>query len=225
MKLSPLHHKHLSMGVNWAEEGGWLIPEHFGNLDSEKHHLRSGCGIVDCSHQRKWEVVGRESRPTLERLLQGVALPLPGRISMPTNQVFVAGLTSDSFLFLAEQDGTSHFAEVFSGRNLAVSCAHVTEMTSVLAGFALVGKQSRAILQKMTSLNLTDEAYPPWKCSSGSVAGVQAVLLRLASPWEYALYVVRDYAEYLYDCLLEAGHGLGLRPVGVKAYWEMKGET
>jgi heterotetrameric sarcosine oxidase gamma subunit len=222
MKLSALHHKHLSMGASWAEAGGWLVPEHFGNLDSEKRHLQSGCGIVDCSHQRKWEMVGRESRATLERLLQGVALPLLGRVSMPTNQVLVAGLTSDNFLFLAEQDGENQFAQLFSGQSLAVSCAHVTEMTSVLAGFAIVGKQSRAILQKITSLNLTDEACPQLKCSSGSVAGVQAVLLRLASPWEYALYVVRDYAEYLYDCLLEAGHGLELRPVGVKAYWETK---
>ena len=225
MKLSPLHHKHLSMGVTWAQEGGWLIPEHFGNLDSEKHRLESGCGIVDCSHQRKWEIVGRESRATLEGFLKGLALPLPGRISRPTHQVLVAGLTSDSFLFLAEQDGESQFAKILSGQSLAVSCAHLTEITSVLAGFALVGKQSRAILQKVTSLNLTEEAYPPWKCSSGNVAGVQAVLLRLASPWEYALYVVRDYAEYLYDCLLEAGHGLELRPVGVKAYREMKHET
>jgi glycine cleavage system aminomethyltransferase T len=219
-KLSALHPKHLSMGAKFMEEGGWLVPESFGDSHAEVGHLKSACGIVDWSSQRKWEMVGRESKVLLSQIPQINQVPAPGRLTKTTNHAWIGGLTANSFFILAKSNEGDQTGEIFSPPSFANRCVHLTEMTSSLAGFALKGKKVRPILQKVTPLNLTEEASPPLTCAMANVAGVQAVLLRLDSlPLEeYALYVSRDYAEYVYDCLLEAGRDLNLRPVGLRAY-------
>jgi sarcosine oxidase, subunit alpha len=219
-KLSALHHKHLSMGANFINEGGWLVPESFGDSHAEADHLKLGCGIVDWSSQRKWEMVGRESKVLLSQIPQVNEVPATGRLTKAANQVWIGGLTAHSFFILAKPNEDDQTEEIFSPPSSADRCVHLTEMTSSLAGFALKGKTVRPILQKVTTLDLTDQACPPLTCVTGNVAGVQVVLIRLDSlPLEeYVLYVSRDYAEYVYDCLLEAGKDLNLRPVGLKAY-------
>jgi glycine cleavage system aminomethyltransferase T len=219
-KLSPLHHKHLSMGANFIEEGGWLVPESFGDSHAEVDHLKSACGVVDWSSQRKWEMVGRESKLLLRQIPEVNEVPAAGRLTKAANQVWIGGLTAQSFFILAKPSEVDRAGEIFLRPNFANRCVHLTEMTSSLAGFALKGKTVRPILQKVTPLNLTEQACPPLTCVMGNVAGVQVILLRLDSlPLEeHALYVSRDYAEYVYDCLLEAGRDLNLRPVGLRAY-------
>ena len=147
-------------------------------------------------------------------------MPAAGQLTKLTNQAWIGGLTTQNFFILANPNEVDRVEEIFSPPSFANRCVHLTEMTSSLAGFALKGKTVRPILQKVSPLNLTEPACPPLTCVTGSVAGVQVVLLRLDSlPLEeYALYVSRDYAEYVYDCLLEAGRDLNLRPVGLKAY-------
>jgi len=219
-KLSALHHKHLSMGANFIEEGGWLVPESFGDSQAEVGHLKSACGVVDWSSQRKWEMVGRESRVLLSQIPEIKEVPAAGRLTKAAKQAWIGGLTAHSFFILANPNEVDRVEEILSPPSFANRCVHLTEMTSSLAGFALKGKTVRPILQKVTPLNLTDQACPPLTCVTGNVAGVQVFLLRLDSMplEEYALYVSRDYAEYVYDCLLEAGRDLNLRPVGLRAF-------
>jgi heterotetrameric sarcosine oxidase gamma subunit len=100
------------------------------------------------------------------------------------------------------------------------SAIHVTDVTSVLAAFCLAGPRSRGLLSKVTSLNLTDRALPPFSCAQAQVAKCHAILARLDAGGmpAYRLFVTRDYAEFVWEALMEAGRDCGVVPVGTEAW-------
>ena len=103
---------------------------------------------------------------------------------------------------------------------------HVTDVTSTLAAFSLVGPRSRELLSKLTSLNLTDRCLPDFSCAQTQLAKCHATLARLDASGllAYRLFVTRDYAEFVWDALMEAGHDCGLAPIGMEA-WRALGQA
>src|SRR5262249_41596062 len=103
-------------------------------------------------------------------------------------------------------------------------CMHVTDVTSTLAAFSLVGPRSREVLNTLTPLNLTDRSLPDYSCAQTHLAKCHATLARLdvSGLLAYRLFVTRDYAEFVWDALMEAGHDPGalwaIAPVGMEAW-------
>ena len=104
-------------------------------------------------------------------------------------------------------------------------CAHVTDLTSTLAAFGLAGPRSREVLSKVTPLDLTTRGLSAFTCAQASVAKCHAVLARLDfddAP-AYRIFLTRDYAEFAWDALMEAGHDCGIKPVGTEAWRALAG--
>ena len=72
----------------------------------------------------------------------------------------------------------------------------------------------------LASLNLTDRSLPDSSCAQTHLAKCHATLARLdvSGLLAYRLFVTRDYAEFVWDALMEAGHDCGLAPIGMEAW-------
>ena len=92
-------------------------------------------------------------------------------------------------------------------------------MTSVLAGLAIAGPEARSVLTALTEIDTSNVAFPDLSCAQGMVAEVRATLLRAdrGGVPGYELYFGRDYGEYMWDAVLEAGEPAGLAPIGTEA--------
>ncbi len=94
-----------------------------------------------------------------------------------------------------------------------------TDITSVYANLLLVGPQSRDILSKLSSLNVSDEALPNLTCSQTNVAHAHAIVLRedLGAIPAYHLLVSREYAESVWESVARAGAEFRIVSFGLKA--------
>src|SRR3954451_20987345 len=96
----------------------------------------------------------------------------------------------------------------------------VRERTDELPHLCLQGPNSRAILQGMTSSDLSSQAFPYYTFREDvQVAGIPVFMTRLGYTAElgYELWVDQDRALELWDALLERGAGHGMEVIGMDA--------
>jgi glycine cleavage system aminomethyltransferase T len=106
---------------------------------------------------------------------------------------------------------TSTHALVTSPLPIAfVASSLVTDVTSVYSAILLAGPKSRQLLQKLTTLNVNDQAMPEGAARQTRLAHVNAIILRSQG---FLLLNTRDVAEYVWQTLLRVGG----RPVGMVA--------
>ena len=217
-----MHRKHVALGATLTVEEGWQRPARYASPEEELRRLRAGCGLCDLSPIAKWDVKGRDLDPALPPVLRVARIPegLAGsgtvsEGSRPADR-FCCRLAEDHALFAADLPKGQEWTPV----PLTGGCLHVTDVTSTLAAFSLVGPRSRELLSKLTSLNLTDRCLPDFSCAQTGLAKCHAILARLDTSGllAYRLFVTRDYAEFVWDALTEAGHDCGLAPFGIEAW-------
>jgi glycine cleavage system aminomethyltransferase T len=99
------------------------------------------------------------------------------------------------------------------------ACSHTVDMTSVMAGLAIAGPNAQTVLAALTELDTSEAVFKNLSCAQGMIAEVRGTLLRAdrGGMPGYELYFGRDYGEYMWDAVVEAGEPTGLTPVGTEA--------
>ncbi len=99
------------------------------------------------------------------------------------------------------------------------SPVYVTEVTSVYAQLLLAGPRSRAILRKLTSLDVSERSFADLSCGQSNVAHVRAIILRqdLNGVPAFHLLVGRDSAESVSESVLQAGREFDIVLFGLQA--------
>ena len=92
----------------------------------------------------------------------------------------------------------------------------VTDVTSIYSAILLAGPKSREVLQKLTTLNVSDRAMPEGAARQTRLAHVNATILR-SDGW--VILNSRDVAEYVWQTLLH----LGAHPFGMVAQQQWMG--
>ena len=84
--------------------------------------------------------------------------------------------------------------------------SHVVEVTSGLAGVAIVGPDAFSVLAALTELDVSSIGFPDMTCAQASVAEIPATLVRRDSDVpRFDLYFGREYGEHMWTALLDAG--------------------
>jgi sarcosine oxidase subunit alpha len=230
VRRTPLHHWHKAQGARWLDAGQWKRPESYGDPVAEVKTVRNGVGLIDVSTLGKIEIVGPQAAELLDRVcLQKWAGLKPGRVRysvMCTEEGILfddgigACLESGRYYLTAS---TGNAEAVFQWLELWRTTwrldATVLNRTSGLAAMNLAGPQTREVLGKVTSLDLSSAAFPYPAVREGEVAGVPCRLLRIGFVGElgYEIHCPSAYTWHVWTALLEAGKGFGIKPFGVEA--------
>jgi glycine cleavage system aminomethyltransferase T len=215
--LSAMQPRHLSLGATLVETNKWLLPARYSTVEKETEQLRAATGVCDISSKGKLALQGEIDSQILQALGQSGpgAIGTVGKITHETGDVVIARLADDDALLL-----TAGRSSILAGLvEKSEACSHTVDMTSVLAGLAIVGPTAQSVLTGLTEIDTSDMAFPDLSCAQGMVAEVRATLLRVdrGGVPGYELYFGRDYGEYMWDSVLEAGEPAGLTPVGTEA--------
>jgi len=211
---SPLHQRLSQGGVNFSQAGGWLVAEHFGNPQGEVQSTRSAAGLADLSSSAKWEAQGADLAQSLRTILEREPVE-PGRVVLCEGGYICRLSTEQAFLILDETDGIV----LRRLRERSNGCLHLVDRTSGFGHLVLCGPQARTVLCKVTSLNLGESAFPDLRCAWAPMAGIRVLVVRKnhRDLPAYEILVSREYAEYLWDAVTEAGREYLLRPLGLEA--------
>ena len=214
-KVSTLYRTHLALGARWVENGEWRLPEAFADPQLEAERVRQSVGLQDVSATCKLDLKGRD----IETLLAGLA---------SATQLYVFRLRPDHALLHTPPARQGEVAEeLLRALSQEPCCAHLTDVTSALSAFALVGPKAGGVLAKLTSLDLRPQAFADGACAQTAVAKVHAIMIR--QDWgrlpAYRLLLDRSYAEYAWEAIRQAGESLGLVPFGLAAARLLRGEN
>ena len=104
--------------------------------------------------------------------------------------------------------------------------AFVADVTSGYAQINVQGPRSRALLQSVTSEDLSNEAFPFRAAREIDIGFARALCVRITYLGElgYELYVPTEQATHVYDRLVEAGAAFDLKHAGLKALASLRME-
>lgn len=237
-RQTPMHRRHVQAGAKLMPAGVWQRPAYYGSaeqrdpcMQAEARHVREKVGLIDVSTLGGLDVRGPDAAELLERLYTfGFAKLAIGRTryALMTNEHGVviddgvcARLAEWHFYVTATTSGVDRLYQQMLKWNAQWRLdVDITNVTAALAAVNLAGPLSRQVLERVCDdVDLSAQAFPYLGVRLGKVAGIAARILRVGFVGElgYEVHVPARHAERLWDALMQAGAGLGIRPFGVEA--------
>ncbi len=228
-KRSSIHHRHRELGANVLWAGGWRRPYDYGDPRAEVMAVHEAAGVIDVSPLGKLLVRGPEAGAFLDRLYPNRLSTLgPGRIrygilGSDAGRIMddgtVCRLDEDAFYVTTTSSGAGAVDEWFSWW-LADWCmdVQVTDVTEALSAVNLAGPRAREVLDGLTALECSNEAFGYLDARQGHVAGVPCLILRIGFVGElgYEIHFPSAFGQHMWDVLLQAGADAGIRPFGLE---------
>ena len=227
---TPYFHKFVELGAEMGDRIGFDAAVVFSSIREEHLATRNAVGMYDVYYQGPIDVKG----PDAGRLLTTVAARDVERRMATDGQVLYTsfcnergGIVDDLTIYrlgaehfwVVATPARAHLVQEWLERHAKAMAAYVTNTISGSAYLSVQGPRSRELLSALTGVDLSAETLPYFRFVHGDVAEVPAVLSRTGYSGElgYELYYPRDYADHVWDAVLEAGRPLGAVPAGLGA--------
>jgi len=246
-RRSPLYDRLKARGAWFGNKMGWERPNWFAGIGqtpemqygwgrgawfdavaAEHRATREGVTVVDETSFGKILVQGRDAEKALQQLCANdVALPVGHTAytaALNSRGTFesdftVARLARDKFLIITGSAQPTRDLD-WLGRNLPPD-AHVvlTDVTSAWTVLSVMGPRSRALLQKVSRADFSNEGFPFATIREIGVGYATVLASRRTYMGElgWELYVPVEFAATVFETLHEAGAEFGLRDAGYYA--------
>jgi 4-methylaminobutanoate oxidase (formaldehyde-forming) len=247
VRRTPFHDRVAARGacfgelVGW-ERANWYAPpgvepryeysygrQNWFRYSAEEHRaVREGVGIFDQTSFGKILVQGRDAEAALNRLCTADIAVEPGRIVYTQWLNERGGIESDVTVtrldgrsFLVVTSGTSIVRDLDWLRRRVPPDARVvaSDATNNLAVLSVMGPRSREFLATLTDADLSNVAFPFGTSREIDLgyALVRASRITYVGELGWELYIPTDVATHVYDTIVAAGDGFGLRHAGYHA--------
>ena len=247
VRKSVLHDRLAARGACFGEVAGyeranWFAPpgvapryqysygrqNWFDYSAAEHRAVREGVALFDQSSFAKFIVQGVDAAAVLSRICANdIDVPV-GRIvyTQWLNErggieadVTVTREAEERFLIVSScATQVRDLAWLTRGIPIAAR-ASACDVSSAYATLGLMGPRSRELLASLTDADLSTAAFPfaSSRVIDLGYARVRASRITYVGELGYELYMPTEFAQSVYDCLLEAGAPLGLRLAGYHA--------
>jgi 4-methylaminobutanoate oxidase (formaldehyde-forming) len=206
----------------------------FAHWEAEHRAAREDVIVMDMSFMSKFLVQGRDAGKRLD-WLSANAVDGPTGVITYTQwlnargtleaDLTVSKLAEDRFLVVATDTMHRH-VETHLRRHLADAHAFVTDVTSGYCQLNVQGPKSRQLLQRLTSVELSNEAFPFRAVRELDLGLARVICTRITYLGElgYELFIPTEQAVHVYERIVGAGGDLGLRHAGLKALASLRME-
>ena len=255
VRKSPFHERLAAAGAYFMEVSGWESPDWYGTPGSrpdpgaltwgrpswfsrwqqEHHAARRNVILMDMSFMGKFLIQGRDAGRSLNRISGNQVDGAPGMITYTQwmneagrleADLTVTKLSADRYLVVVTDTMVRH-AETWLKRNIPGEAhACVTDVTSAYGQLNVQGPDSRALLQKLTSTDLSNAAFPFRTAREIDIGFARVLCIRITYVGElgYELYIPAEQATHVYDRIVDAGREFALVHAGLKALASLRME-
>jgi heterotetrameric sarcosine oxidase gamma subunit len=222
-------------GAALEETLSWGRQHWFPYWKAEHDATREGVIVMDMSFMAKFLVEGRDAG----RLLNWISanqVDGPGGLITYTQwlneggtieaDLTVTKLGEERFWVVASDTAHRH-AEAWMKRHVTSDMhAFVTDVTSGYAQLNVQGPRSRELLQRVTTTDLSNEAFPFRAAKEIDIGFARVLCVRITYLGElgYELHIPAEQAAHVYDRIAEAGQHVGLVHAGLKALASLRME-
>jgi len=252
LRRTPLHARFEERGAHFQSSVGWEFPEWFEGdayplaiapgyeaqasfdfIKQEHEAIRHAVGIMDMTLMAKFSVKGPDALAVLSRLSANNIKKAPGSVTYTqwctpqggiAADLTVARVKDDEFLVVASDIIHRRVEPMIRRATKPGEFVSVTDVTSGTTLLSVQGPNSRELLQRVSSADFSNEAFPYLSLRQIDVGMAPALCVRITYVGElgYELHVPTEYGLLAYDTLMAAGQDLGLRPVGLSAMGSLR---
>ena len=192
---------------------------------------RATAGLLDASSFSRFEFWGPAAEGTLDRILAGT-LPQVGRVRLTPMLARSGRLMGDLTTVRLADEGFLLFGSGYLQDwhlrwfqdHLPRSGVTVRNLSDDWGGIALFGPASREALARVTSEDVSADAFPFMSARMMEVGLAPALVMRLSVTGElgFEMHAPQIYLGSIYDRLVAATAGLGLANVGMYALLSLR---
>lgn len=196
----------------------------------EVRAVRTSVGINEVHNFSKFLVSGENARQWLDRIMAG-RIPRPGRLSLspmlsPKGRLFgdftISCLREGEFYLTASYGSQDYHHRWFDQH--AENGVAVENISDQVTGFQIAGPQARALLSKVTSADVSADAFRFLDVKEMTVGLASCRVQRVSYTGDlgYEIYCDLTSQRQIFDVLWEAGQSLGVRPFGMRAMMSLR---
>lgn len=226
MNFTPFINIHKALDAKMHEFAGYLMPIEYSGIIDEHLTVRNAAGVFDVSHMGEIWVKGPKAFDFVQRMTTNDVAALPiGKIQYSCLPNGKGGIVDDILVYHYEYQ---KYLLVVNASNLEkdwkwlsennTEGAEMDNASEWMAQLAVQGPKATQILQKLTSINLSDISY--YHFTVGDFAGVDEVIISntgYTGAGGFELYFLPEHAEKIWHAIFEAGKEEGIKPIGLGA--------
>jgi aminomethyltransferase len=196
----------------------------YTGVRQEHRNVRENVGVFDVSHMGEIWIKGEGARDLVQYLTSNDVDKLsPGKIQYSCFPNEKGGIVDDLLVYCYEGE---KYLLVVNAANLEKdhrwildhnkNGAIVENASESIAQLAVQGPNAKDLLQKMTSLDLSQIPY--YTFVTGELAGVEEVIISnsgYTGAGGFELYMYNADAPRIWEALFEAGRDMGLQAAGL----------
>ena len=252
-KQSVLHERLEQSNAYFRDVSGWESPawyaplgkepvvekESFGRenwfpyWEAEHKSCRENVALFDMSFMSKFLVQGRDAGIFLNRISTANVNGECGRIHYTQwldeqgymqADLTVTKLKDDDFLVVATDTMHNHVHDHMIRRLSPTAHAFVTDVTARYTQINLQGPQSRELLQKLTSQDMDDAAFPFRQVVDIDMGLARVLCARITYAGElgFELFIPVEQARGVYDRIVKVGADFDLQHAGLRALGSLR---
>jgi aminomethyltransferase len=213
------------MGAKMVAFGGWDMPVEYSGIVSEHMATRTAAGLFDVSHMGEIEVRGPHALDLVQHVTCNDASRLSDGQAQYSGLMTAAGtfvddllvhrISATRYLLCVNASNQDHdFDHIRSNNRFGAELENAGERYALLA---IQGPKALAILGGLTRTPIAALKY--YHFTFGELDGVECMLARTGYTGEdgFEIYFSPEYAERVWNDLLDAGRPAGLLPCGLGA--------
>jgi 4-methylaminobutanoate oxidase (formaldehyde-forming) len=247
VRLTPLHSAHERNNAQFGERSGWerpnfFIPENtpfdptltygkpgwFDIVAEEHKAAREKVAIFDQSPFGKLQIEGRDVVAYLQRVAaNNVDVPVGRLVYTPLlnkrggyeSDAVLMRLASDRYLFITGTAQTERDLHWLSKQRRDDEWVTLVNVTSAYAVISVMGPNARTLLKRVSNASFSNADFPFMTHQEIEIGKTVARAARVSYVGElgWEIHIASDQALPVYNALLDAGQGLGLRCGGTVA--------
>ncbi|NNF70967.1 MAG: FAD-dependent oxidoreductase [Rhodobacteraceae bacterium] len=248
-RTTPMYDVWDSMGAVWGAQFGLEVPNYFAQGDEPRFEtpsfrrsnaweatarevlaVRGAVGINETHNFGKFRVTGPNARAWLDRIMAG-RIPAPGRLSLtpmlaPSGRLIgdftVSCLSETEFRLTASYGSQDYHLRWFESH--LDDGVRVENTSDSLTGFQIAGPEARELLSRVTSTDVSGDAFRFLDVRRMTVGMADCIVQRVSYTGDlgYEIFCDPISQRALFDTLWTAGQDLGLAPFGMRAMMSLR---
>ncbi|XOD66743.1 MAG: glycine cleavage system aminomethyltransferase GcvT [Flavobacteriales bacterium Tduv] len=226
MKKTVLYDAHLVLGAKMLPFSGFYMPIQYNCIQEEYMAVRNAVGIFDVSHMGEFFIRGEQAEDLMQHLTTNDVSRLKtgqAQYSCMTNQA--GGIVDDLIVYKLAK---GEYMLVVNAANIEKDAQWIKKHNHFSAEFhdrsqeyallAVQGPRAAEILQPLTSVSLQDIRFYHFVVDIFS--GVDQVIISATGytgSGGFELYLKNEYARQVWEDILHAGTGAGIKACGLAA--------
>lgn len=205
----------------------WRRSTDFEHVGAEAKAVRAGVGLMETSGFAKYSVSGEGAADWLDHMLAG-KIPPVGKMALAPmlneagkliGDFTLANLDDDDFLLIGSGIAEDYHMRWFESHLPDDGSVEINPLGLSLVGLAIAGPQARTVMQGLTHLDLSDEAFPFMAIRELDLGMAPVLIGRVSYTGDlgYELWMRPEYQRHVFEMLMEAGRAHGIRLFGLRA--------